>query len=235
MKRNLVLSGGPGHDFASTSEALAALFAEQGVESTIVEDPDAAFAHLRASEDGTNAPFDMMTVNALRWRMDTARYAHLRDQQAFELTAADAAVLDRFVRGGGGLLAIHTAVICFDAEPIWHALCGASWNWDVSFHPPLAEAHVEVTAPGRVHPITVGLDGFMLQDEVYAYLDELPDLVALLTSEHGGRHHPVLWAREVGDGRVVTDLLGHGMASLQHPDHREILTRAVRWLTDGTV
>ena len=43
-----------------------------------------------------------------------------------------------------------------------------------------------------------------------------------------GIAHPLLWARAVGAGRVVTDLLGHGVESVTHPAHRTILQRAVR-------
>ena len=42
----------------------------------------------------------------------------------------------------------------------------------------------------------------------------------------------MLWARSVGAGRVVTDLLGHDAAAMTQASHREILRRAARWLTD---
>ncbi len=53
----------------------------------------------------------------------------------------------------------------------------------------------------------------------------------LLTGAHGGRAHPLLWARTVGAGRVVTDLLGHSLESFEHPVHRVVLQRAARWIT----
>jgi type 1 glutamine amidotransferase len=87
------------------------------------------------------------------------------------------------------------------------------------------------TPAGRTHPLTAGIAEFTIVDEIYAFLDHEADLTALLTSRHGDTDHPVLWARTVGRGRVVTDLLGHGPAALAHPDHREILRRAARWLT----
>ena len=33
--------------------------------------------------------------------------------------------------------------------------------------------------------------------------------------------------------RVVTDLLGHDAAAMDHPVHRELLARAARWLTEA--
>ena len=66
--------------------------------------------------------------------------------------------------------------------------------------------------------------------EVYGSLDLTAEVEPLLTSPHEGADHPVLWARQVGRGRVVTDVLGHDAAAMAHPVHAEILRRAARWL-----
>ena len=227
--RHVVLAGGPTHETPATSAQLAALLADDGFTTAVTEDPAELFDALRAAEDGAGDPVDLVTVNALRWRMEAERYAHLRDAHAYELAPDDSAVLDRFVRAGGGLLALHTAVICFDAEPTWHRLVGASWDWEHSSHPPLGPVSIAVTEAGRAHPVTAGLEGFTITDEVYGFLDEELGLVPLLTGTHSGRDHPLVWARPVGDGRVVTALLGHGPDSFDHPAHRRLLRQAAAW------
>lgn len=229
MTRQLLLSGGPTHEFAATSAMLAELVAADGIATTVVTEPADAVAVLRAAERGGGEPIDLFTVNALRWRMAQDRYADQRAEHAVSLDPADLAVVDRFVRDGGGLLALHTAVICFDADPTWHRLCGAAWRWERSSHPPLGPVTVQVTPAGRTHALTGDVAPFVIEDEVYGFLDLVDDVEPLLVAEHGGRAHPLLWAREVGDGRVVTDLLGHGPASFVHPTHRRILARAASW------
>jgi uncharacterized protein len=229
ITRNLLLSGGPGHDFRATSALLAAALAEQGIESTVVDDPGSAFGRLRAAEAGREPALSLVTVHALHWRMDQPRYAHLRERMAWSPAPGDMAALDRFVRGGGGLLALHTAVICFDADPVWRELCGAAWDWSASSHPPVGPVPITVTHAGHHHSITADVDNFDVEDEVYRDLDTAADVVPLLCASHDGRAHPVLWAREVGSGRVVTDLLGHGVESQQHATHRQVLARAAAW------
>jgi len=229
VSRHLLLSGGPLHDFAATSAALARLLDEQGLRTEIVDQPDEAVARLRAAAAGAEEPVALLTVNALRWGMAQDGYEAFRDEFAHRLTDPDAAVLDRYVRDGGGLLALHTAVICFDGHPVWRTLCGATWAWGTSAHPPLGPVTVAVTPAGREHPVTVGVDDFTVEDEVYGFLDEGDGLDPLVTGDHGGREHPLVWTRSVGRGRVVTDLLGHGPASLEHPAHRRLLTQAVAW------
>lgn len=230
MAENLLISGGPLHDFASSSDALADALAEAGVRSTIVDDAHDALATLAADPD----TWDLVTVNALLWRNDSERHAHLRDRWAFTLGDDEAMTIERHVRTGGGLLACHTAPICFDRDPRWVACIGASWNWGRSSHPPEGPALVSPTAAGARHPVTAGIGPFTIVDEIYGFLDRDADVEPLLTSRHGGTDHPVLWARAVGRGRVVTDVLGHSPAAMGHPEHRAILRGAARWLTAST-
>lgn len=239
MLRNLLLTGGPGpgHDFGATAPALADLLAEpdarrDGFATTVTSDPTEAVGLLRAAADGTSEPWDLCTVHALRWDMAQDWYAAERDEFAFHLRPGDGDAIAAFVAAGGGLLALHTAVICFDADPAWRALIGGSWRWGRSSHAPVGPVDITVTEAGRAHPITAGTDAFTLTDEVYADLD-LTDAsgarTPLLTGTHEGRTQPVLWTQVAGRGRVVTDLLGHGTPSLDHPEHHTILRRAATW------
>jgi type 1 glutamine amidotransferase len=210
---------------------VAALLDESGWSTSIVTDPDQAVARLDAHALGTGERIHLLTVNALRWRMEVERYGAQRAEHAYSLSDDTAAKLEAFVLGGGGLLALHTAVICFDAQPRWHSLCGASWNWSTSSHPPASDVDIAVTAAGQQHPITRDINDFRIADEVYGFLDEVDGIEALLTGTHSGREHPVLWARDVGRGRVVTSVLGHGAESLANPSYRTILARAATWAT----
>lgn len=231
--RNLLLSGGPAHDFPVTAALLAELLAEVGVETTVVESPAAALDALRDPTTGPDPGFELFTVLGLHWRMDQERYADRRAEHAFALSDADAAVLRDFVAAGRGLLALHAAVICFDAHPVWRELCGAAWDWERSSHPPVGDVTVAVTPAGRRHEITGDVGDFVVEDEVYAKLDVVADLDPLLVTDLAGLPAPLLWARRVGSGRVVTDVLGHGPESLQSPGHRTVLQRAARWAADA--
>lgn len=227
--RNLVITGGPLHDFPATTAALVALADAEGLASTVPLDPSAALDQL-VDDPG----WDLVTIDALLWRMPAERHAHLRDGWRFELDDRHADALLAHVEAGGALLAMHTAPICFDGDPRWRALLGAAWDWDRSHHPPLGPVRVRRTAAGAAHPITAAADDVDLVDEVYADLAIDDDVDPLLTSAVDGVDQPVLWAREVGEGRVVVDLLGHDRPSLDHPAHAAVLRRALRWLVGGS-
>ena len=244
MIRNLLLTGGPGpdHDFGASScalaEALRGSSADAGpkIGTTIVSDPRIAFemlAEAMRTEDG----FDLFTVNALRWQMDADRYAAQRDDFAYALQPHDLDGVEALLQRGGGLVVVHTAVICFDGDLRWQRIVGATWNWSRSSHP--SRCALRVTPTNAAHPITNGIDAFQVDDELYQYLDVESGAVPLLQANVVGveglvQPAPVLWARPYGAGRVVTHLLGHDAESIAHAQHRRVLRRSALWAIGAT-
>jgi type 1 glutamine amidotransferase len=220
----VIVSGGVAHDFAATSAELARVLGEAGLDARIDHDVEAVLTGL---SDPTGRSRPLVVLDLLRWTMQVERYAHLRDQWSISLSDRARAGLSGHVRSGGGLLAMHGASICFDDWPGWRELLGGVWRWDTSSHPPLS-GPVEVRVAGA-HPVVAGVGDFSVVDEVYGFLDRTDDVEGLLFSPHGGTDHPLLWARTVGDGRVVYDALGHHVPSYAVPEHRLVVRRAALW------
>ena len=224
MTRNLIISGGIYHPFIETSAALAALMEPLGIQSTITEDIEGALQSLH--------DYDLVTLNCIRWRMiQNDKYIPFRDEWAMELSQSGRDALLSHVHSGGGLLGMHTASICFDTWPEWKDLLGVMWDWDHSFHPEISDIKVDV-ADGA-HPIVNGMQGFDLFDEIYHHLaattadeDEAP---GLLFAEADEGRQPLMWARDVGKGRVVYDSLGHDTGSITHPTHSRFIQRSALW------
>jgi len=221
----LIVSGGVAHDFPTSSQSIAEVLTEAGFSTTITTDAEGA---LRDPAAAAGSPQPLLVLNLLRWTMQVERYAHLRDEWGLSLDAGMRQGLTEHVTGGGGLLAMHGASICFDDWDGWKELLGGVWRWDRSSHPPL-DGSVRVTVATDAHPVVAGVADFEVVDEVYGFLDLAPDVQALMTSPHGGADHPLLWAREVGRGRVVYDALGHDPRSFEVPEHRRIVQQAARW------
>lgn len=220
----LILSGGVAHDFPASSAVLAGVLEEAGFAVGVTTDVEEACLGL-ADRDRRPA---LLVLNLLRWTMRVERYAHLRAEWSISLSDAAREALSGHVRGGGGLLAMHGASICFDDWPGWRDLLGGVWRWDRSSHPPL-DGPVRVSVATDSHPIVDGIGDFDVVDEVYGFLDRAPDARGLMSSPHGGADHPLLWAREVGAGRVVYDALGHDARSYEAPEHRLIVRRSAAW------
>jgi type 1 glutamine amidotransferase len=224
--RQFVITGGIYHDFEASSAVLAREFQDAGFETIVFDEPEAAMAALAKP-----LRCDLLTVNALRFTMrQHEKYAPLRAQWAFELSASGRAALEGYVRNGGALLGLHTASICFDTWDEWPKILGAAWAWGESFHAPAGV--VEVERVESVDPITAGIPAFTVVDEVYRNLRISADARPVLRARMRGEtdYHPVMWAHRYGAGRVIYDALGHGPESVGEATHREVLGRAARWL-----
>ena len=213
MTRSLILSGGgaysdPWHPFAATSERIAEILTALGHHVGISELVADRVADLRG--------WDLIVVNAA-----SGPEADTSAAQA-GLTAA----LER----GLGVLAIHVGACTLLGLPAWESVTGAAWTTS-SMHPKAGPCRI-ITYPGR-HPICAPVADFDITDERYAYLRTAPGIVPLAAHEHAGQLHPVLWARIHEKSRIVTDLLGHDERSYDSPAHRELISRAARWLTQG--
>jgi type 1 glutamine amidotransferase len=223
MPRNLIIMGGIFHPFEASSAALAALFEEEGIHSDVVIDMDGGLQSL------PGGPYAMVTINALRWSMMTAdKYEPYRAEWAYRIPAASREALSGFVAGGGGLLGLHTASICFDDWPGWRSLLGGQWVWGKSHHPPPGALTARPTHAR--HEVSAGVEAFTVIDEIYHSLALEPGVVPLMEADAGDGPQPITWAREVGRGRVVYDALGHDAASLEVPGHARLVRQAARWL-----
>lgn len=98
---------------------------------------------------------------------------------------------------------------------------------------------IEMTELGRTHPITRGLDNFVLTSEQYWVLhDDLNDVLATTTHPaqdwqpwHRPVTSPAVWTRQWGEGRIVVATPGHSIAVLENSSVRTIIERGMLWAT----
>ena len=222
----LVLTGGHSHPAELSGPALAAVLAEVGLTASFEEDIETALCSLAVTGP------DLLVVNALRWTMGHPRYGEFREEWALSPSDEARDAVEAWVGDGGALLALHTALVCFDDWPGWGDLLGGSWDWDRSHHPDLGPVVVECSAE---HSLTRGLGEFTVDDECYVDLDRRADLEVVATMTVPGEEpQPAAWLRTVGEGRVAASTLGHDLRSLDEPGHRALLGRLVGWLLDDS-
>lgn len=96
---------------------------------------------------------------------------------------------------------------------------------------------VEVTAAGRDHEITRGIDDFELTTEQYWVLhDDLIDVLATTTHPvqpyhpwHRAITSPAVWTRLWGAGRIFVATPGHSPDVLRDTNVRTIIERGLLW------
>lgn len=146
--------------------------------------------------------------------------------------------LARLVEGGKGMVSIHCSNIMGweggGIAPADRPLFELLGNRYLSHGPGHHEGRqaIEIVAD---HPVTAGVTDFELFDEYYEF--ELSDSkVTVLAQRHraDGVVIPVMYAREVGVGRVIYLALGHDMRAWGEPPFRQLVRQALTWAADDT-
>jgi type 1 glutamine amidotransferase len=148
------------------------------------------------------------------------------------ITEEQGTAVKDFVTAGGGFYAVHNSSHVSLSSKNYREVMGGAYIG----HPALRPFRVRVV--NAEHPITRGIQEFMVNDEQHfvAY-DKDPKYVLLesenvdgLDYEDHGKKSVAGWAYEYGKGRVVFTAVGHTNHAMWVPAHFELQKRAVRWL-----
>jgi type 1 glutamine amidotransferase len=140
-----------------------------------------------------------------------------------------------YVKGGGNIVALHFACSAFQNWKEYGDMLGRVWVKGVGGHGPYGEFTVKIKDAG--HPVTKGLKDFKTEDELYAKLsgDAQIQVLATADSDWSGKTEPIVFAKTYGKGRVLQNVLGHGVDAKQNPAYQRLLRRGVEWAATGTV
>jgi hypothetical protein len=143
-----------------------------------------------------------------------------------------------FVEQGGSLFSWHNNLSVATFSAAYREVTGGVYDG----HPPERPWKIEVV--NRDHPITQGVDDFLLTDEQHFPIFDRSDEDLLLrgvnidgltfTTKSGVATSAVTsaaaWAHTFGKGRVVMSSVGHNLDALWKPDYWTFQKNAIRWL-----
>jgi hypothetical protein len=142
------------------------------------------------------------------------------------------AAIKEFVTAGNGFYALHNCShISLSSKDYREAMGGAYIG-----HPPLRP--FQVRASENKHPITEGMNSFIVNDEQhYVTYDKDSKYIILEAENIDGLKYENLgtksvsgWAYDFGKGRVVFTAVGHTIHAMWNPQYIEIQKRSIRWL-----
>jgi len=217
MIRNLILSGGVAHDYASTSKMLVKILDEASIESETVED-------FKILTEERLQRFDVLTLNCVRW---SCKQNPEWSDWAFEISPEQIAGILKFLRSGKGLVAIHAASINFDTWPEYGEILGGHWTWGHSAHGPYQLYKIHVVDAS--HPIMRSVTDFEISDELYHTLTITGDIHVLATSVWEEKVHAIAWTNAYGTARIYYNALGHDLKSFECRPFQKLLRQGVLW------
>ena len=140
-----------------------------------------------------------------------------------------------YVKDGGNVVALHFACSSFQDWKGYGELLGRTWVKGVGGHGPYGEFTVNIKAAD--HPVTKGLKDFSTEDELYAKLSGDAEIEVLATADSAwsGKTEPIVFVKKYGKGRVLQNVLGHGIDSKRNENYQQLLVRCVEWAATGEV
>jgi type 1 glutamine amidotransferase len=143
------------------------------------------------------------------------------------MTATDKHALVAFVRGGGGLIGVHSATDTFHHWVAFKKMIGAEF----SHHARPSTQRVIVTDHSTSATDALPAS-FRIHDEFYVFKhDPRPHVhvLAELDTGRGGPDRPLVWCRRFGRGRVYYDALGHFSATWHNRDQLALMSGGTLW------
>lgn len=153
-------------------------------------------------------------------------------REFFWITPAQGKAVKEFVAGGGSALLFHNVTYISPHNEDFRDVLGAVTQG----HPPIRPFKVKVT--NRDHPITRGVNDFVVTDEQHFMTYQKDPKYLLLQSVNEdnlgykdlGNSSAAGWAYDYGKGRVCYLAPGHLITALWNPEYEKIQKNAVRWL-----
>ena len=236
--RALALVGDRYHNSDYIRTALTRLFLELGVPIAFTinfSEIDAAhlegYRLLVVFRDGLNWPNGYLEPNDYCYSPDLENPFPKEEYQGW-ITEEQGKAIKEFVEAGGGLYAYHNSSNVSVFSKNFREVMGGAYLG----HPALRPFKVKIV--NHDHPLTQGIQDFMVNDEQhYVAFDRDPKEILLrsenldgLNFENYGPTAISAWAYDFGKGRVAFTAVGHTLHALWQPEYYKIQKNAVSWL-----
>ncbi len=124
---------------------------------------------------------------------------------------------DEFLQVLGGRYHLESKVVNNDSVPASTYLDGQD---------------VMVEIVDRDHPVTKGLEEFIIHEEVYNYVEVIPNVHPLMRTEHPESGEMLVWTNTYGKSRIVYIQFGHDNNAYSNPNFRKLLRQAIDWVCE---
>lgn len=97
------------------------------------------------------------------------------------------------------------------------------------------DVKIPVHIVDKNHPITKGLEDFIIHDEVYGGYKILPNVKPLITTTHPESENVIGWTNLYGKSKIVYIQLGHDNHAFENLNYRRLLKQSIEWAANNYV
>lgn len=220
--RVLILSGSNNHNWQETTIQLEEIFLENELfDFKVTLQPDTL-----GIEDFNG--FDVVLSNWNSWPKNEVRWPEKTEQ-----------ALSRFIKNGGGFVTFHASTSALYKWPEFKKFTTAAWIMDKTEHGAISTTEISIT--NDTHPVTKGMAGFCIFDELWINTEINPDFEVLGTATNeklkaeNTPGQPVVMVSKYGKGRIFHTILGHDARAMRNTGFKHLLLRGTEWAATGNV
>jgi type 1 glutamine amidotransferase len=141
---------------------------------------------------------------------------------------------------GVGVVAMHHIMCAFQEWPEFKNIIGTKYYLQDTTEDGVVckagsyrhDIEMPISVVDKQHPITEGMENFVIHDEGYknCWFDKHNHI--LLTADHPASDKTVCWVRRYGKAKVCTIQLGHDSKAYENLNYRRLVSRAIFWVAD---
>ena len=189
-------------------------------------------------KEASHPSADSLLNPDLRQSFDAVVFYDMPSEPRSEKSKTD--FIDLLNRGIGVVFLHHSLASYQNNWDEFEAVLGGKYHekaGEKNGRPYEASSYLEgVDVPVQVvnpwHPVTEGIDDFVLHDdEVYGNFEVLPDVHPLLETVHPKSTRTIGWWHVTGKSRVVYLQPGHGLTAYENPIYRRLVKQAIRFVS----
>ena len=137
------------------------------------------------------------------------------------------------LKEGKALVFLHHSLVSYQEWDEFERIIGGRYvlaNKDQDSSTYRHDVEIPVMLADKDHPITSGMNNFIIHDEVYGKFKVLPIVHPLLKTTHPESGEIIGWTNEYGLSRIVYLQLGHDHYAFENPNYRRLLKQAIDWV-----
>jgi uncharacterized protein len=198
-----------------------------------------SFDNIHWSEKSRSKVIDMVGTDSIKF-YDALVFYDMPEK--VELTEKQKQDMTHFFKQGAPVIFLHHAILSYRPWDGFLDIIGGRYfndppfitkNGDTILSSYQHDVHFNVKIADQDHPITKGIEDFVIFDETYNNFYVKDDVRILLTSDHPLCNPVIGWVNTFGNSKVVYLMNGHNETAYENPNFRQLLYNSIRWVASN--
>ena len=148
-----------------------------------------------------------------------------------EIDSAQKSAFLKLLEEGKGMVFLHHSLASYQDWPEFEEIRGGRYKLEGQGGSTyMHDVDMSVQVLNRDHPVTRGINDFVIRDEAYGNFAVMENVQPLLGCSHPESGELIAWAHEYGKSRIVYLQLGHDHHAYENPNFRRLLSQAIAWV-----